>query len=65
MAICGSYMHKFSVSKDMRKNKNDKRRKEVAIGKVATHLYVTLIIKELKINVEHERVVTTLNIIKH
>ena len=42
---------------------NDKRRKEVAVGKVAAHLCLTLIIKELKISVEHDRVVTTLNII--
>jgi hypothetical protein len=32
---------------------------------VVAHLYLTLIVKELKINVEHGRVVTTLNIIKH
>ena len=35
----------------------------MAIGKVAAHLCLTLIIKELRINVEHDRVVTTLNII--
>jgi hypothetical protein len=35
----------------------------VAIGKVAAHLCLTLIIKELKISVELDRVVTTLNII--
>ena len=58
-------MHEFSVSKDMEKKvNNDKRRKEVAIGKVTTHLCLTLIIKELIISVEHDRVVTTLNIIK-
>ena len=39
--------------------------REVAVGKVATHLCVTLIVKELKISVEHGRVVTTLNMIKH
>ena len=44
---------------------NDKRRKEVVVGKVAAHLCLTLIIKELKISVEEDRVVTTLNIIKH
>jgi hypothetical protein len=32
---------------------------------VAEHLCLTLIIKEMKIRVEHDRVVTTLNIIKH
>ena len=58
-------MHKFSVSKDMKKINNDKRRKEVAVGKVAAHLCLTLIIKELKISVEQGRVVTTLNIIRH
>ena len=31
-------------------------------GKVAVHLCLTLIIKELKISVEYDRVVTTLNI---
>jgi hypothetical protein len=60
MAICGSYMHEFSVSKDMR---NDERRKEVVVGKVVAHLCLTLIIKDLKKSVEHDRVVTTLNII--
>jgi hypothetical protein len=60
MAICGSYMHEFSVSKDMR---NDERRKEVVVGKVVAHLCLTLIIKDLKNSVEHDRVVTTLNII--
>ena len=48
-----------------RKINNDERRKEVAVGKVAAHLRLTLIIKELKISVEHDRVVKTLNIIKH
>jgi hypothetical protein len=37
----------------------------VTIGKVAAHLCLTLIIKELRISVEQGRVVTTLNIIKH
>jgi hypothetical protein len=45
MVICGSYMHEFSVSKDMEKINNDKRRKEVAVGKVVAHLCPTLIIK--------------------
>jgi hypothetical protein len=66
MVICGSYMHKFSVSKDMEKKmNNDIRRKEVAVGKVVAHLCLTLIIKELKISVEHDRVVKTLKTIKH
>jgi hypothetical protein len=65
MVICGSYMHEFSVSKDMEKINNDKRRKEVAVGKVVAHLCLTLIIKRLEISVEQGRVVTTLNTIKH
>ena len=48
-----------------KKINNDKKRKEVAVGKVEVHFCLTLIIKELNISVEHERVVTTLNIIKH
>ena len=39
--------------------------REVEVGKVAAHLYVTLTVKELKISVEHGRVITTLNIVKH
>ena len=35
----------------------------MAIGKVKAHLCLKIIIKELKISVEHDRVVTTLNII--
>ena len=38
--------------------------REMAVGKVATNLCLTLIVKEMKISVEHGRVVTTLNIIK-
>ena len=53
MVICGSYMFEFSVSMDM------------TVEKVASHLCLTLAIKELKISVEHDRVVTTLDIIKH
>ena len=41
------------------------QKREVAVGKVATHSCLTLIVKELKISVEQGRVVTTLNIIKH
>jgi hypothetical protein len=65
MVMCGSYMHEFSVDKDMKKINNDKRKKEVVVGKVAAHLCLTLIIKKIKISVEHDRMVTTLNIIKH
>jgi hypothetical protein len=56
-------MHKFSVSKDMKKINNDKRRKDMVVGKMVAHLCLTLIIKELKFSVEHDRVVTTLNTI--
>jgi hypothetical protein len=55
-------MFKFSVSKVM-KEKDIIR--EVVVGKLAAHLCLTITIKELKISVEHGRVVTTLNIIKH
>ena len=56
-------MHKFSVSKDMKKKiNNDKRRRDMVVGKVVAHLCLTLIIIELKSSVEHDnRVVTTLN----
>ena len=47
MAMCGSYMSKFNVSKDMNeKINNDKRR-------IPAHLLaylLTLIVKELKIS---------------
>jgi hypothetical protein len=61
-------MHSFNIFKDMKKKlkfSNDRWRKEVAVRKVAVHLCLPLIIKELKISVEHDRVVTTPNIIKH
>jgi hypothetical protein len=54
MIICGSYMFEFSVSNDMKKKDIIK---EVLVGKVAAHLCLTLIVKEMKINVEHGRVV--------
>ena len=57
-------MYKFSVNKDMKKNYNDKRRRDMVVGKVVAHLCLTLIII-LKFSVEHDRVVTTLNTIKH
>ena len=37
----------------------------MVMGKVAAQLCLTLFIKELKFSVEHDRVVTTLNTIKH
>ena len=55
-------MFEFGVSKDMKKKDIIR---EVAVGKVAGHLCLTLIVKELKISVDHGRVVTTLNTIKH
>jgi len=65
MVIFGSHMHKFSVSKDMkRKNINKDKRRDMVVGKVMVHLCLTLIII-LKFSVEHDRVVTTLNTIKH
>ena len=54
-------MFKISVSKNMEKNEI---MREVAVGKVAAHLCLTLILKELRISVEQGKVVTTLNIIK-
>ena len=59
-------MHKFSVGKDMKKKiNNDKRRRDMVVGKVVAHFCLTLNIKELKSSVECDRVVTTLNTIKH
>ena len=64
MIICRRYVHEFSVSKVMKtKFNNEKRRKEVTTRKVAAHSCLTLITKELKISVELDRVITTLNII--
>jgi hypothetical protein len=37
----------------------------MVVEKVVAHLCLTLIMKELKFSVEHARVVTTLNAIKH
>ena len=53
-------MFEFSVNKDMKKK--DVIREEV-VGKVVAHLCLS--VKELKISVEHGRMVTILNIIKH
>ena len=47
-------MFEFRVRKGMRR-KDIVR--EVAVGKVVAHLCLTLIVKELKIGVEHGRVV--------
>ena len=59
MVICGNYMHAFSVSKDKgKKIRNGRRRKEVIVGKVTVQFCLKLIIKELKISVEQDRVLT-------
>ena len=62
MVICESYMFEFIFSND---RTNIYIIREVARGKVSSHLCLALIVKELKIGVEHGRVVTTLNVIKH
>jgi hypothetical protein len=49
MVIRGSHMHKFRVSKDMKKIKNDKRRRDMVVGKVVAYLCLTLIIKKLNL----------------
>jgi hypothetical protein len=55
-------MFEFSVSKDVIKEKVIIR-EVAAVGKVASHLCLTIIVKELKIGVEHGGVVITLNIL--
>jgi len=52
MVIYGSYMFEFSVGKDMKKQNLCFIRREVVTGKVAAHLCLTLIVKELNISVE-------------
>jgi hypothetical protein len=47
----------------MKKMNNDNRR-DMVVGKVVGHLCLTLIII-MKFSVEHDRVVATLNLIKH
>jgi hypothetical protein len=37
----------------------------MVVGKVVAHLCLTLIFKEFKFSVEHDKVVATLNTIKH
>ena len=48
-----------------KKFNNDNRIRDMVVGKVASHLCVTLIIEGLKFSVEHSMVVTTLILIKH
>jgi hypothetical protein len=55
----------FMSNTNYMKKKNDKRRRDMVVGKVVAHLCLTLFIKELKVSVERDRVVTTLNTIKH
>ena len=45
----------------MKKKINNDKRRDMVVGKVVAHLCLTL----LKFSVEHDRVVTTLNLIKH
>ena len=56
-------MFEFSVSKDTEKKKEKNNEKIISTYLLAYLL--TLIDKELKISVEHGRLMTTLNIIKH
>jgi len=55
-------LFEFNVIKDMKKCFTER---EVVVGKVAAHLCLTLIVKELKISVEQGKVGATLNIIKY
>jgi len=51
LKLCGTYMFEFSVSKDMKKGEgggNDERR----ISTYLLAIYLTLIVKKLKISVE-------------
>ena len=62
MVMCGSYMFEFSVSKDMTErgyNEGGGSREGSGTFMSKTNY------KELKISVEHGRVVTTLNIINY
>ena len=55
-------MLECSVSKDMKKRVV---MKEMTVRKVAAHSCLALIVKELEMSVEHGRMITTLNPIKH
>jgi hypothetical protein len=54
MVIFGSHMHKFSVSKDMKKKVNNDKRRDMVVGKAVAHLCLTLIIR-LKFNNDKRR----------
>jgi len=66
-------MFEVNVNKDMKKKNLNLQvkwnpyftRREVRVGKLASCLCLTIIVKELKISVEQGRVAITLNIIKH
>jgi hypothetical protein len=58
----GAFVSNTNYMKKKKIN-NDKRR-DMVVGKVVAHLCLALIF-ELKFSVEHDRVVTTLNLIKH
>jgi len=51
----GAFMSNTNYMK--KKINNDKWRRDMVVGKVVTHLCLTLIIKELKFSVEQSRVV--------
>ena len=63
MVICGSYTFKFSVCKNMKKLQVQRNpcfiERHVAVGKVAAHLCLTLIVKESKMSGEQCRVITS------
>ena len=63
MVSRGSYMFEFSVGKDMKKKLNKKDNRRISTRLLAYLL--TLIVKQLEIDVGQGRVVTTLNLIKH
>jgi hypothetical protein len=52
-------MHKFSVSKDMKKKLTMIKGEGTwyVVGKVVAHLCLTLIIKELKFSFEHDSLI--------
>ena len=52
------YMFEFNVNKDTKINTI----REVVVGKLVTHLCLTLTVKELKIKLGQSRVVTTLSV---
>ena len=54
-------MFEFNVGEDIKKKDIIR---ELVVGKIA-HLHLTLITKKLKFSVEHGKMITTLNIIKH